>query len=86
MKTSDIKFQELCDEIDYWKERTKKAEENAEYWKNEYSIFLKESNISAKKNVATALLFALSAEDDKDGNLIIKKGNRKELANRFNTQ
>ena len=71
MKTADIKFLELCDEIDYWKERAKQAEEDAKYWQEEYSKHLNEGLVSAKKGVANALMFALSVRDDENGNLVI---------------
>ena len=80
MTTVDIKFYELCDEIDYWKVRTKKAEADAKYWQDEYSRHLNESIARSGKEVANALMFALSVKDDKDGNLVIDKKARKELA------
>lgn len=80
MKTADIKFLDLCEEIDYWKERAEAAEADAKYWKDEYSKHLSESLASAQKGVANALMFALSVRDDENGNLIIDKENRKELA------
>ena len=83
MKTAEIKFLDLCDEIDYWKERASEAEANANYWKNEYSKHLNESIISTKKDVANALMFALAVRDDENGNLIIDKESRTELAKNF---
>lgn len=83
MKTVDIKFGELCDEIDYWKEIAKQAEENAEYWKNEYHQHMNQSLINAKKGVANALMFALHATDDENGNLVINKESRKKIAETY---
>lgn len=83
MKTVDVKFYELCDEIDYWKERTKVAEDDAKYWKDEYSKHLNESLVSAQKGMANALMFALSVRDDENGNLVIDKDARKELAESY---
>ena len=81
--TIDLKFSDLCDEIDYWKIEAK-------YWKDEYDNLLKEdikkSNESlehAQKGVANALMFALSATDDEKGNLVISKKDRKKLAESF---
>lgn len=83
MKTIDIKFSELCDEIDFWKERSEQAEQDAEYWKNQYQTLLNESLINAKKGVANALMFALHATDDENGNLVIDKESRKKIAETY---
>jgi hypothetical protein len=83
MKTVDIKFLDLCDEIDYWKERAEKAEKDAKYWQEEYSKHLNESLASAQKGVANALMFALSVRDDENGNLVINKDDRKMLAENY---
>mgnify|MGYP006308712481 CR=1 FL=1 len=84
-RTADIKFLELCDEIDYWRERTKKAEADAEYWQTEYTKHVNEGLVSAQKGVANALMFALSVRDDEDGNLVIDKDKRQELAENLKT-
>ena len=83
VRTADMKFIELCDEIDYWK-----AE--AEHWKKEYKDMradnikrMNESMESAKQGVANALMFALSVEDQPDGSLKINKDNRKHLADNY---
>lgn len=83
MKTIDYKFHELCNEIDYWKSE-------AEYYKQKYeaeiqkrSIESKERLLEAQKGVADALMLALSVTDDAEGNLVINKENRKELAKRY---
>jgi hypothetical protein len=83
MKTVDAKFFELCEEIDYWKERAQKAEADTKYWQDQYSIHLKESLLSAQKGVANALMLALSVKDDENGNLVIEKKDRKTLAKNF---
>lgn len=83
MKTAEIKFLELCDEIDYWKDEAKKAQKEAEYWKNEYSTHLQESLASAQRGVAQALTIALAVTDDAEGNLVIKKKDRKKIAEEF---
>lgn len=79
-RTIDYQFGKLCDQVDQWK-----AE--AEYWKAQYDEeiqrSIKESNeslIDAKKGVANALMFALSAKDDENGNLVIGKEDRNILA------
>jgi hypothetical protein len=83
MKTTEIKFIELCDEVDYWKERAEKAEADAEYWKNEYNSFINERLASSQRDVANALMIALSAHNDKDGNLVIDKESRKKLVKNY---
>ena len=69
----------LCEEIDYLKEVV-------EHYKNLYeteratnNVRLNENLLSAKKDVANALRFALSVSDDENGNLVISKENRKGL-------
>ena len=86
MKTADIKFLDLCEEIDYWKERAEKAEKDAKYWQEEYSKQLDSSLKSAQKGVADALMLALSARDDENGNLVIEKKDRKRLAETFKSE
>lgn len=85
MKTTEIKFYELCDEIDYWKERAKNAEADAKHWRDKYSEQTNQRLESAQKGVADALMFALSVRDDENGNLVIDKDTRKELGERFRT-
>ena len=76
MKTIGLKFSELCEELDYYKD-------SADYWKKMYdeeirksSIRSTEALIEAKRGVANALKFALVATDDAKGNLVIKKEDR----------
>lgn len=83
MKTADIKFNELCDEIDYWKAK-------AEYYKQKYeeeleshSKFVNDQLEESKKGVANALMLALSIEDKPDGSISISKENREKLADGY---
>lgn len=83
VRTADMKFIELCDEIDYWRAES-------EHWKKEYEDMradnikrMNESMESAKQGVANALMFALSVEDQPDGSLKINKENRKRLADSY---
>jgi len=80
MKTTEKTFYSLCEEIDDLKEAV-------EYYKNLYETekasnnkMLNDNLDSAKKGVANALRFALSISDDENGNLVISKENRKDLA------
>lgn len=80
MKQLDKTFYILCEAIDTLKEEV-------EYWKTMYETerdnnnkILNENLETAQKGVANALRFALSVSDDEDGNLIISKENRKDLA------
>ena len=82
MRTIEINTYQLCSQIDNLKEEVA-------YWQTKYeeekamnNKMLTENLASAKKGVANALMFALSVkEDDADGNLVIDKKSRKELAN-----
>lgn len=83
MRTIDYKFQQLCEEIDYWKEQSEYYEEK---YKTEMQINagninkqLKES----KQGVANALMFALNIKDNKDGSLSISSKDRKQLAENY---
>jgi hypothetical protein len=76
----DRTIQSLCNQIDdleqevkYWKERyEKEVKERNEEWKQRHE--------ESMKGVANALRFALAVSDDENGNLVISKENRKELA------
>ncbi len=80
MKTVDLKFWELCDEIDYWKERAKHYEKEYNDLLAENAIQSKERLLDAQKGVANALRFALCIKDNADGSLSIDKKDRKFLA------
>jgi len=83
MKTIDLKFTELCDEIDYWKDQALKYKQDAEYWQGEYSSHLHESFKSTQRGIGQALMLALSVKDNPDGSLSINKEDRKKIANQF---
>lgn len=83
MKTIDLKVNELCNEIDYYKEM-------AEFWKTKYDDLNKEYNLHinsslkiTQQGVANALMFALAISDDEEGNLVIPKEKRQDLANNY---
>lgn len=83
MKTINIEFNRLCDEIDYWKDR---ADHFEKMYKEELlreTIRVKEQLLEAKKGVANALMITLCAKDDENGNLIIEKEDRKALAENY---
>lgn len=81
MKTYDILVSDLCEEIDFWKERANHFERLYEEERNHSIQVSNERMKEAKKGVATALMFALSCSDAPDGSLIINRENRKDLAN-----
>jgi hypothetical protein len=83
MRTIDIKFSELCDEIDYWKSVAHDAEKKYNELRKEYSKLTYDNLISSQKGVADALMLALSIRDDENGNIIIDKKSRKNIADRF---
>ncbi len=80
MKTIERNIYQLCNQIDDLKEEV-------DYWQTKYeeekamnNKMLTENLASAQKGVANALMFALSVKDDENGNLVIDKESRKELA------
>ena len=80
MKKIDRTFHSLCEEIDDLKEAV-------EYWKTMYKTeratnnkMLNDNLETAKQGVANALRFDLYVSDDENGNLVISKENRKDLA------
>lgn len=79
MKTINVKFDELCIEIDYYKEEAKFWKSKYDELNKEYSLHINESLLSAQKGVANALRFVLSVTDDENGNLVIPAENRKTL-------
>ena len=83
LKTADLKFLELCDEIDYWKTKAKKWEDDYNELMEEYRQTINEHSESIKKSCGQALLFALHVQDDAEGNLVIKKEDRKTLADQY---
>lgn len=82
-KTANLKFLELCDEIDYWKDRALIAEKDAEDWRNKYSAQINESLKTAQKGVAQALIFALHSTNDENGNLVIKRKDREKISESY---
>lgn len=80
MRTIEINTYQLCSQIDNLKEEVA-------YWQTKYeeekamnNQMLTENLSSARNGVANALMFALSVKDDANGNLVIDKKSRKELA------
>ena len=83
MKTIDIKFYELCNEVDYWKAEAKRYKELYEEELRQRSIESSERLLEAQKGVADALIFALHVKDTPDGSLVLDKKGRKAMAERF---
>ncbi len=80
MKTIEVTIHSLCDEIDHLKGEV-------EYWKSRYETEVQERNAEwneriaeTNKGVANALMLAFSITDDANGNLVISKDDRNELA------
>lgn len=83
LRTIDYKFSDLCEEIDQWKDEAK-------YWKKMYNEELERSNKAmneslemSRQGVANALMLALRVDEDEEGNLIIPKERRTELAKNY---
>ena len=70
----------LCLEIDELKEEVKYWRAKYEEEKNANAKMLDDNLKQARQGVANALRFALSIQDDEDGNLVISKENRQSLA------
>lgn len=83
MKTIEVKIYDLCEEIDYWKEKTEKAEKDAEYWRKQYDELLNQNIKSANEGVANALRFALAIKEDEKGNIVIDKESRETLTYQY---
>ena len=81
MTTANKTFLQLCEEVDYYKEKAEYFENLYKQERDKYSRQLNDSLEEAKKGVGQALMFALSVSDDANGNLVITKENRKQLAN-----
>ncbi len=64
---------ELKNEVNFWREKYKEENKN-------YCELLNSNLETSKKGLANALLFAISCSDDENGNLVIKKEDRKTLA------
>lgn len=53
--TANLKFLDLCDEIDYWKSVAQKEKEEAEYYKKEYNDLMNGQLKHNKDMVGTML-------------------------------
>ncbi len=81
MKTIERNIYQLCNQIDDLKEEVLYWQTKYEEEKTMNNQMLTENLASAQKGVVNALMFALSVKDDENGNLVINKKSRKELAN-----
>ncbi len=79
INTFDRTVYSLCLEIDELKEEVKFWREKYKNEKKAYDKILNENLQHEKQGVSDALLFALSVQDDKNGNLVIKKEDRQSL-------
>ena len=80
MKTIERNIYQLCNQIDDLKEEVAYWQKMYEDEKQRNNQMLNENLAVAQRGVANALMFALSARDDENGNLVIDKESRKELA------
>ena len=83
MTTANKTFLQLCEEVDYYKEKAEYFENLYKQERDKYSRQLNDSLEEAKKGVGEALMFMLNVTDDAEGNLVIKKENRKQLADQY---
>jgi len=70
------KIDRLRAEVEFWQEKTEELQE-------ELSESQRQHMSSVMDGVGNAIMFALSVKDDADGNLVISKENRKDLANHY---
>ncbi len=80
MNTADRTFYSLCEEIDDLKEAVAYWKQMYETERDENTKQLNDRLEESKKEVANALMFALSVSDDENGNMVVSKENRKALA------
>lgn len=78
-RRADKLVSDLCEEIDIWKAEAEMWKEKYDSLNREYSKYFDESLKASQKGVAEALKFALYSSDDKDGNLVISRENRKQF-------
>jgi hypothetical protein len=84
--TFDKTVRSLCSEIDHLNEEVLYWKGKYEEEKKSYNKMLSDSLEESKKGIANALLFAISVEENGNGDLIIPKNKRKALAKRFKTR
>lgn len=82
-RTADIKFLDLCDEIDQWKDQANYYKELYEKERIHNIETSKQNLLDTQKGVVNALVFAFSVKDDENGNLVIDKETRKKLAENY---
>ena len=84
--TFDRTIYSLCKEIDDLKEEVSFWRDLYEKENRENMEMINKNLEESKKGVVTALMFALSTRDDENGNLIIDKENRQQLAEHFDNK
>lgn len=73
----------LCFEIDTLKEEVQYWKEKYEQERTDNNNLINEQLSTAQRGVANALMFALSVSDTENGDLVIKKEDRKVLAENY---
>lgn len=79
----EILVSDLCNEIDSLKEEVEFWKEKYEKEREEYLSVQSRHWEDTKKGVANALMFALHVKDAEDGSLVIRKEDRKVLAEQY---
>jgi hypothetical protein len=64
-------------------EEIEALEKDRDHWRDECSKLSSEALASAQRGVGQALMFALHAKNDADGNLVIEKADRAAVAEAF---
>lgn len=67
-------------------EEIEALEKDRDHWREQYTKMCSESLASAQQGIGQALMFALHAKNDADGNLVIDKADRAAVAEAFTKQ
>ncbi len=79
----DRTIRSLCNEIDYLSEENNYLKEQIDLLKKEMQENFQREWKTTQEGLANALRFAMAAEDDADGNLVIPKEKRSSLAKNY---
>lgn len=82
-KKGEILILDLCDEIDYWKQKAAYWEAEYNKMRDEYNQHLNESISRTREMTGTLLTMALCAKEDENGNLSFDKDARKLITDKI---
>jgi hypothetical protein len=82
----DRTVKSLCAEIDFLRAELETMNEQVIKLRAENTKMINDNLAESQKGVAQALMFALSVEEDANGNLVIPSENRQYLADQYRTE